>query len=173
MSTRTRSAAGRLFALAALLPLGAAPALATDDNVAKPSASAASPVTAAMADMQKTLSGMGYSIDRSESDWFSFDAGTYHVTTDFSSDATRAYFEVRYDLPGDKLTKMPGAKALEWNGSHADYFGFIKYGDGTASWMLECSVPTASATPKILRNVIDNLVHDAVTQQALLDPSTW
>lgn len=161
------STVARLVGVSALLALGIAPALAADDTVST------SPVTAAIADLQKTLTGMGYSIGDSGKDWFSFDAGTYHVTTDLSGDASRIFFEVRYDLANDKMTKMPSMKALEWNGSHSDYFGYIKFNDGTSSWMLDASLPTAAATPKTLRAVIDTLVHDATTQQPLLDPSKW
>ena len=161
-----------LFAgLSALNALPARAASQIDQPVA--GAAAAGPDVVATTSLRQVVENMGYLVDQSGTTWISFQAGTYRLVIEPSTDGTVAYIEIKYTIPDDKATKLPFAQILEWNGAHASYFGTIKAGDGSFLMILQSYMGMPAVTARTLRSAIDNLTATATNQQALLNPYRW
>ena len=126
-------------------------------------------------DLDKMVQNLGYATTRTGSNIVIKITGKseYSVGMAYNDDGSQLFGYIKmYEIPDDKLAKIPTIDVLSFNDDNVDYLSVHKTG---ANWFTVINFQRAAAavTPQVLRVAIEQIVKDADGTTNLTDPSTW
>ena len=142
---------------------------------ASPCSAQSSKAAPSIDDLNKMVQNLGYSTTKAGGSVLISVTGKkeYSVGIGISDDGTQVFgFTKLFEVPDDKLAKMPALDMLSFNDDNVDYFSVHKT---DAKWhtMLNFQRAIGSINPQVMRVAIEQLVKDADSTINLSDPGEW
>ena len=137
-------------------------------------AQAASP-SVGIDDLYKMIKNLGYSSTKAgDSVQIKIQSkNEYIVGVSLNEDHSQVFGFIKlFEVPDDKVAKMPSLDMLTFNDDGSDYFSVHKTG-GLWHTMLNFQRSATSIQPQVLRGAIDRIVKDADATLNLSNPDNW